>query len=281
MKLILGLVFSFILNSSYVLGSTLHEGWYEVFLDGKKIGFMAERFEFTSDKFKAVTYMKIKNAGVTSIESLKAFSKNDLSPLNYAYTLKDGDTVKTIDATFTGSKMNLKINDGKKTKKETKVLKKGTFLSTFLLYMIMSKKDGLTTGKDYSYFAVAEEEGKAYAGNAKVTSLDKVKGKEAYKVLNKFKGDSFFSWVTSKGEFLLTRNPDKNLELRIADNMKTATENLGANLEDLKLLFGKLPGESGGEADGKADEKAAGKPENKAESKSEGKAAKEEGKQAQ
>ncbi len=232
-----------IFATSLVQANVLNEGWYEIYQGSKKIGFLVERYEFTSNKFKAVTYMKIVSGGVTSTESLKAFAGNDLKPLNYAYTLKDGDTIKVIDATFTDMKMNLKVNDGSKEIKETKLIKKGTFLSTFLIYMILSQKDGLSKGKDYSYNAIAEEDGKAYTGNAKVTSLEKVQGKDAYKILNKFKDSSFFSWLTPKGEFLLTRDPDKNIEARVSDGMKIAVGDMGVNLADLKLLFGTLPGD--------------------------------------
>ena len=62
--------------------------------------------------------------------------------------------------------------------KETKKIKKGTFLSTFLLYLIMQDKSGgLKLDNSYLYNAIAEEEGVAYTGQALVSSREKIKGK--------------------------------------------------------------------------------------------------------
>lgn len=239
------LITAILLFSMTASANVLFEGWFEVFVGAKKVGFLVERYEFTNNKFKAVTYLKTNSDGNDVTESLKAFSGADLKPLNYSYTSKAGKEVKVIDATFTGEKMNLKIHNGKNETKKTKLIKKGTFLSTFLLYMILNQKEGLSEGKSYTYSAIAEEDGTAYMGTANITKLEKVKGKEAYKILNKFKDQSFFSWVTPKGEFLIVRNPDSNIDVRFAETQEQATEGMNPNLKDLKLLFGKLPGEDG------------------------------------
>lgn len=234
-----------------VQANVLFEGWFEVYIGAKKVGFLVERYEFTDNKFKAVSYLKTNKEGNDITESLKAYSGPDLKPISYAYTYKGGEEVKVIDATFKGEVMNLKINDGKKETKQTKMIKKGTFLSTFLLYLILQQKTGgLKTGADYSYNAIAEEDGTAYTGSSLVSTLDKVKGRDAYKILNQFKGEKFFTWVTPKGEILLTRSPEKNIELRFADNQAQATKDMIVNLQDLKLLFGKIPGDTGAGAGG-------------------------------
>jgi hypothetical protein len=223
----------------------LFEGWFEVFLGDSKVGYFVERYEFTDKKFKSTYYLKTNSEGSSITESLKAFAASDLTPISYSYTSKMADDIKIIDATFKGQVMTLKTNDGKKEKKETKKIKKGTFLSTFLLYLILQQKDGLTEGKDYNYYAIAEEEGVAYTGEAKIANLEKVKGRDAYKILNKFKGEKFFTWVSPKGEILLTRSSDKNIDVRFAGNMTEATKGMIVNHSDLQLLFGnKIPGEA-------------------------------------
>ncbi len=241
-NIILAITLLLTFSANQLQAKVLFEGWFEVISGAKKVGFFVSRYEFIDNKFKIVTYLKTNGEGNDVTESIKAFSAADLKPLNYSYTSKTGDKIKIIDATFTGEKANYKINDGKKETKTTKVIKKGTFLSSILLYMIMSQKDGLSAGKNYTYNAIAEEDGTAYVGTAKVVGLVKVKGKDAYKIINKFKDDSFFTWVTPKGEFLLTRLPTANLDVRFADTQEQATKDITANLSDLKLLFGKLPG---------------------------------------
>ncbi|MBK9293819.1 MAG: hypothetical protein IPM57_05135 [Oligoflexia bacterium] len=246
------LCFSLLLCASTASAKVLFEGWFEVFSGAKKIGYSVQRYEFDNNKFKATTYLKTNADGNSITESIKAFSGADLKPLSYSYTSKVGKEIKIIDATFSKDKMNLKIHDGAKETKKTVVLKKpGTFLSTFTPYVLMAqKKDDKGEGglqvskKNIIYAAVAEEDGAVYNGVLRVTSLDNVKEKKAYKILNKFKDQEFASWITPEGEFLLTRAPKLNIEVRISENMKDATGDLGVNLNDLKLLFGKLPGET-------------------------------------
>jgi uncharacterized protein Veg len=248
-----------ILFTSLVSASTLFEGWFEIYVGAKKIGYLTERYEFTSDsKFKCTYYIKTELDGNTTTESLKAFSSSSLAPISYAYTSKAGEDIKVVDATFKGEQMTLKINDGKSEHKETKQIKKGTFLSTFLLYLIMgNEKAGLKLTNNYMYSAIAEEEGVAYNGQALVSSKEKVKGQDTFKVLNKFKTgtkneERFFTWVTPKGEVVLTRSPDKNVDVRSVATQAEATKGLMVNLKDLKLLFGKIPGESVGASEAAA-----------------------------
>jgi hypothetical protein len=245
-KLARSLVLGILLFSFSAQGSTLFEGWFEVFLGAKKIGYMTERFEFVDNKFKATSYIKTSVDGGNITESIKAFSGADLRPLNYSYTSKVGEEIKIIDATFKGEIMNLKINDGKKEKKETKKIKKGTFLSSFLLYLML-QNGGLSVGKNYTYYAIAEEDGVASIGKALISSKEKVKDKETFKILNTFKNEKYFTWVTAKGEILLTRAPDKNIDVRVATNQAEATKGFMVNNSDLKLLFGKIPGATGAE----------------------------------
>ncbi|MCC6276842.1 MAG: hypothetical protein IT289_02875 [Oligoflexia bacterium] len=240
-RLGLGLILS--LFSYTASGKVLFEGWFDVYLGAKKVGYSVQRYEFGDGKFKAVTYLKTNAEGGNITESLKAFSAPDLKPISYSYTSKAGDAVKLVDATFKGESMTLKINDGKAEKKEAKKIKKGTFLSTFLLYLMMSQENGLSVGKNYAYYAIAEEDGTTQNGKALVSGKEKVKGKEALKVLNEFKGDRFFSFVTPTGEFLLTRNPTNNIEMRRADSQEAATKDFTVDKSSLKLLFGTLPGD--------------------------------------
>jgi hypothetical protein len=241
-KYILVVVALFALPSA-AHANILFEGWFEVMLGAKKIGYSVERYEFVNNQFKCVTYVRTNSEGNNVTESLKATSGPDLAPQSYAYTSKAGDKVKVIDASFKGDQMILSIFDGKTTKKETKRIKKGTFLSTFLLYLILQQKTGLKVGSDYKYNAIAEEEGTAYTGSALVKDEEPVRGKKAFRILNEFKSEKFFSWISTKGEPLLIRQPDSNIDVRGVETQAAATKDMAVNANDLKLLFGRLPDE--------------------------------------
>jgi len=237
--------------------TVLHEGWYTVTLAGQKVGYFTEKYEFTPEgKFKATTYLKTNAIGGNLTQSLKAFSKSDLTPLNYAYTSKIENDIKVIDATFKSDTMNLRIIENGKESKRSAKIKKGTFLSTFLLYLILQQKNGLSIGKDYAYSGIAEEDGTISTGSAYIKSLDKVDGQESFKILNEFKGQKFFSWVTPRGTILMTRMPAESLEVKIAANKADATKNMMVNERELSLLFGSSSNEPGAAADKAAEKKA-------------------------
>lgn len=230
--------------SSVAHSNILFEGWFQVLLGSKKIGYLVEKYEFVDNKFKCVTYLKTNAEGSNVTESLKAVAASDMGPISYEYTSKAGDQIKVIDASFKADLMTLNIFDGTKKTQQTKRIKKGTFLSQFLIYLILSQKDGLKVGKDFKYNAIAEEEGVAYIGSVLVKNKEPVRGRDAFRLLNEFKGEKYFTWVNPRGETLLVRQPDRNIDVRFAETQAEATEGLTVNSKDLALLFGKIPGDT-------------------------------------
>jgi hypothetical protein len=224
--------------------SLLFEGWFQVLLGSKKIGYLVERYEFKDGKFNVITYLKTNADGSNVTESLKGVSGGDLTPISYQYTSKVGDKIKLIDATVKGDTMTLNIVDGDKKTQTTKRFKKGTFLSSMLIYLVLSQKNGLKVGNDFKYNAIAEEEGTAYTGSVLIKNQEPVRGKPATRLINEFKGEKFLTWVTPRGETLLVRQPDNNIDVRFAESKADATEGIPVNNKDLELLFGKIPGDS-------------------------------------
>ena len=47
-----------LLTGPQSFANTLFEGWFEVFIGEKKVGFLVERYEFADNKFKATKYLK-------------------------------------------------------------------------------------------------------------------------------------------------------------------------------------------------------------------------------
>ena len=135
--------------------------------------------------------------------------------------------------------MELEITDGKTKKKETHKIPKGTFLSSFLGYMMLQK--GIKKDIKFKYSAVAEEEGASYNGEAYVEGEEKLKDFDVYRIKNKFKGTNFVSFITKNGEVLKTDSPTIHLSTELQKSIADATAGLVLPHKTLNLLFGKVP----------------------------------------
>lgn len=220
---------------------TLFDGYYRLTLGNKPIGYMVQVYEYDDKKktFHTTYFLKTNKLGGDIQESLKATSNNKFEPISYAYTSKSGKTVKTIDATFKGEIMKLVITDGKMKRDETYKIPKGTFLSSFLGYLMLQK--GVSVNKKFAYKAVAEEEGNSYDGEAWVKEKTEHLGLPSFRILNKFKGSQFISFMSEKGEVLGTSSPENNLVSQLMPTPAEATKGFLVPNQTLNLLFGKVP----------------------------------------
>src|SRR5690606_26221447 len=105
-------------------------------------------------------------------ESLRAVADADLNPVSYAYTSIVGKATKTIDAKFTKGKMTATITENGKNKSASLTVPKGGFLSTFLVYLMLKSKSGLTAESKYDYKAIAEEDAAIQKGEAFVNKAE-------------------------------------------------------------------------------------------------------------
>lgn len=229
----------------------LHESWFEVFMGDKKIGYVAQRYEYEGGNIKSTHYFKSNNNNVSNEVMLKAYSMPDFTPLRYTHTLTEDKVTKITNVKFAGENMEVETILGKEVKKTTKKIRKGTFLSTFLTYIMINTKNEkgqkptLKANTEFSYSAIAEEDATAANGKSIVKDLEDVKGKKAFKILNDFKSENFFSFVTPDGEVLLTRFPGSNVEVRFAQNKEDAVKGFELKESDVRLLFAnRLPGEA-------------------------------------
>lgn len=202
---------------------------------------MIQVYEYDDKKktFHTAYFLKTNKLGGDIQESLKAVSNNKFEPISYSYTSQSGKNVKTIDATFKGEIMKLVITDGKMKRDETYKIPKGTFLSSFLGYLMLQK--GISINKKFAYKAVAEEEGNSYDGEAWVKEKTEHLGLPGYRILNKFKGSQFISFMSEKGEVLGTTSPENNLVSQLMTTPAEATKDFLVPNQTLKLLFGKVP----------------------------------------
>ncbi len=220
---------------------TLFDGYFRLTLGDKPIGYMVQVYEY-DDKaktFHTAYFLKTNKLGGDIQESLKAVSNNKFEPISYAYTSKSGDKVRTIDASFKGEVMKLTITDGKMKRDEAHKIPKGTFLSSFLGYLMLQK--GISVDKKFSYSAVAEEEGNSYSGEAWVKERTEYLSQPSFRILNKFKGSQFISFMNEKGEVLGTTSPENNISSRLMPSAAEATKDFLVPNQTLNLLFGKVP----------------------------------------
>jgi hypothetical protein len=231
---------------------TIFEGYYRIDLQSKAVGYAILRYEFDpkSSTFTALSFLRAKFGDSVVQESLKAKVTDKFKPISYAYTSQTGETAQMIDATFNGDVMKLKISDGKKVKDETYKNPKGTFLSIFLPFLLLTKK--MAPGETFQYSAVAEEDGGSYNGRALLQSRESGPGYDVFTIVNKFKGDEFYSKMAVirdpknadkniKGEVLSTQSPAKNVSTKLMAQASLATEGQLVPNSILLKVFGGMP----------------------------------------
>jgi hypothetical protein len=230
----------------------MFEGYYRVDIESKPVGYIILRYAFDPAKknFEAVSFQRIKFGDKVVQESLKATADDKFHPIAYQYTSQVGDAVKMIDATFKGDIMTLKINDGKKIRTETYKNRKGTFLSSFLPYMMLQQP--LEINQAFSYNGIAEEDGGSYSGKAWLQSKEGKSSYDLYTVVNKYHGEEFLSKMAVvknpkdpkkniKGEVFGTSSPAKNISTTLMASASTATEGQLVPNKTLITLFGAVP----------------------------------------
>jgi len=221
----------------------LFEGYSKVMSGGVHIGYAINRYEFDPKKkqFISTSFLKTGELGGSITESLSAFATEDLKPISYQYTTLVGTTTKTIDAKFEKGKIVATVRDGAKVEKIAKDLPKGTFLSTFLSYVMLKSKEGLKVDTKYDYQAIAEEDAAAYKGLAFIKNEEEFNGMKSLKVLNEFKTSKFVSSISDHGEVFSTKSPAQSISTELVAQPATATANFQIPTSLLKKLYGDVP----------------------------------------
>lgn len=242
-------IVSFLTVSIYDLqllqAKTLQEGWYQVLSGQQHVGYLVQKYDFDESKkqFKFSSFMKTNALGGDVTESVAAVASDGFDPVSYQYTTQVGKTNKLIDASFKAGSMTAKLTENGETKTIQEKLKKGTFLSYFLVYMILQNKSGLKSGVSFQYEAIAEEDAKAYTGYIDVKEMETLNGHETFKTLNRFKDVKSISHITPIGEVIQVKQPVTGLQL-IASSKDEATKGFPSSDKSLKFLFGEIPKDS-------------------------------------
>ncbi len=245
-KLFLALSFligvSIALISHAVKAEVLFEGYSKIYSGTVHIGYTIARYEFDSKKkqFIATTFLKTNEVGGNLTESLKAIASEDMKPISYQYTTLLGNQVKAIDANFSKNRLSATVS-GQKKEIISKEMPKGTFLSSFLAYVILRSPQGLKADTKYDFQAVAEEDAAVYKGIAYVKSAEDLNGMKVLRVLNEFKGTKFISLVTEKGEVVSTKSPVQGIATELVAKPSEATAAFPIPTATLKTLFGDVP----------------------------------------
>lgn len=226
----------------------LFEGYSKIVNGGVHIGYIVSRYEFRpkDQRFYSTYYLKTGPLGSDITESLQAVADKKLTPISYQYTSIVGKEVKTIDAKFEKRKMTaiVKTTPEKGPAKVVTVredLPKGSFLSTFLVYLMLKSKEGIQTDSKYEYKAIAEEDAKVIAGEALVGKQEKYNGFQTFKIFNRFKDARFVSYVTDRGEVLATSSPATGVSTELVAKPSDATGNFPVSTPILKNLFREVP----------------------------------------
>lgn len=221
----------------------LFEGYSKIISGGVHVGFVISRYEYDPKlkRFHSTYFLKTGELGSDVTESLKASADQDFRPLSYEYTSIVGKQTKTIDAKFKGLRMTALVKDGQKTKTIQKDLPRGTFLSTFLVYLMLKSKEGLKTDTKFEYSAIAEEDAEIHKGEALVGKIEKYNKQDVFKVLNRFKNIRFLSFVNDRGEVLGTSSPANGIATELMAKPADAVGHFAASSQLLKTIFGEVP----------------------------------------
>lgn len=235
------LVLFFSLYSFSTVAEVLFEGYAKINAGSKKIGYYVQRYEFDPKKkqFTSINFIRTSPSGGDITESLKAVANDKFQPISYQYTSKVGDQVKVIDAEFKGQTMNFIVSNGAQKNTFTRKLPEGTFLSTFLQYLML--QNGYEVGKKFVYSAVSEEDGEVHQGEALIKEEMELNGHKGFRVLNQFKSSQFISFITPKGEVLGTVSPVQDISTELVPRAEEAITGQLVQNKTLSLLFGKVP----------------------------------------
>ena len=238
---VLGIIIACI--SHVAKADILFEGYSKVLSGGVHIGYSIVRYEFDNKKkqFIATTFLKTNEFGGNLTESLKAYSTDDMKPVSYQYTTLIGKDVKTIDAKVDKNKLLASVKMAGKTEKISKELPKGSFLSSFLAYVMLRSPTGFKADTKYDFQAVAEEDGSLNSGIAMIKNQESYNGIKAYRVLNEFKGSKFISMVSDKGEVFSTKSPVQGISTELMAKPSEATAGFNLPTSTLRTLFGNIP----------------------------------------
>lgn len=242
--------------------NVLFEAYSKIVSGGVPVGYTVVRYGFRpkEKRYYSTYLLKTGQLGSDITESLKAVASQNLEPISYQFTSIVGTDSKVIDAQFKksktgkGSKSSKIVMTAKVTTSSTapkagppktttirEDLPKGSFLSTFLVYLMMNSKTGIQTDSKYAYTAIAEEDAKVFDGEALVGKQEKFNGIQVYKIFNRFKGSRFVSYVTDRGEVLATAATGLSLETEVVAKPSEATSKFSVSSPILKNLFGDVP----------------------------------------
>lgn len=239
----IALCLSLIFSQSLAHAEILFEGYSKILSGGVHVGYTISRYEFDPKKkqFISTSLVKTNEAGGGITEGLKAYATDDLKPLSYSYTSVIGKTAKTIDAKFEKGKIMAVVRDGGKEEKISKDIPKGSFLSMFLVYVMLKSPQGLKPDTKYDYQSIAEEEASLVKGVAAIKNQEDLNGFKVFKIINDFRSTQFISYVNEKGEILMVRAPVQGITTELVAQPSTATNNMQVPTSLIKKLFGDVP----------------------------------------
>ena len=223
--------------------NVLFEAWFRVLADGQHAGYVYQTFEYDPKKreLQSAYYLRTDERAGNVIEALKARSTDSLKPLSYQYTSSVKGKTKTIDATFKDNRFLATIQDAGQKRIVDRTIEKGTFLSTFLIYVMLKNENGIKLGANYSYSAIAEEDAQVYRdGEAFVKDTQSILGRDAFRVVNRFNKVQFISFVTDRGEVMGTQSPFLGISTELVKTMAEATQGFTVDRRSLNFLFGRV-----------------------------------------
>jgi hypothetical protein len=217
------------------------EGYYKFYLGKMHTGYFIQRNEYDTSKKEHVAkyFIFVKSPAGSTTESLVARANDSFGPISMSYSALVEGSPKSVDASVKGKRIVVNERADDKTATRTEELAKDGFFSIFLNYIMLG--NGLSKGKNYSFTAFSEEDGRFVRGGAKVLTEHKVSGVPSYKVQIEFKNSVFESYLSHKGEVLGTVAAMQNATTELVPSKEAAVQNFSFPDKSIRAIFGNIP----------------------------------------
>lgn len=225
----------------------LFEGIFAIERDGVRVGYIIQRYEIDrAVKIRKVSTYKrerSRSGGPESFEITRSLSALDFTPVEFSRRSVTPGSDETIKAHFKGkTKINVHAFFGKGAKIErtdTMRVPFGSFLGAFGYYVADISR--LTAGKNKSYIAFSESEGRYSEGRLRLDGKKTASGVTVYQVQDFFEGEDIESFVFADGSPVGSRNAKVNAEAYLVHEREEAIQGFEFPQKDLIKVFGHLP----------------------------------------
>ncbi len=218
------------------------EGIFKIEKNKSHIGYAIQRVEIDDTKKRSITlYIKTMKSGKTETTISRSYSDEEFLPLNSLFSSDETGVHESINSAFGGPSTIVNTNFDKSkanSRKDELPAPEGTFLSSFLFYIVDLTKLDIGVVKNYEAFS--EEDGRYSWGKLKLVSRKSFGDKKVLQLDDFFAGESIENFVLSNGDPIGARS-DFNKIVTYITSKTEAVKDFDFPQVELTEIFKDLP----------------------------------------